>query len=269
MSARYTPLVGQKALVTGASSGLGAAVAEALAAAGAAVAVNHNDDEKEAEAVVQRIAKAGGEALAVAADVTDESEVARMFDAVDAAWGRIDIVVANAGLQKDAAITSMTLAEWRQVIDVNLTGQFICVREAIRRFLAQGLAPASKAKGKLICMSSVHELIPWAGHVNYAASKGGVMQLMKSVAQEVAGNGIRANAIAPGAIKTKINKDAWSTPEAKKKLLQLIPYARIGEPEDVGKAAVWLASDDSDYVTGTTVFVDGGMSLYAAFRDDG
>ncbi len=262
-------LKGQKALVTGASSGIGAAVACALAVAGAAVAVNHHDQPDAAQEVLQNIRKAGGEAIAVDADVSDEGAVARMFEATSRAFTRIDIVVANAGIQKDAPITAMTLEQWQAVLDVNLTGQFLCMREAIRRFLAQGLAPASKARGKIICMSSVHEAIPWAGHVNYAASKGGVMLLMKSVAQEVASQGIRVNGIAPGAIKTAINKEAWSTPAAREKLLELIPYGRIGEPEDVARAAVWLASDASDYVTGTTLFVDGGMSLYPAFRGHG
>jgi len=262
-------LEGQKALVTGASSGIGAAVAQAFAAAGAAVAVNYRNQAGAAARIVKRIQDAGGEATAVEADVSDEQAVVRMFNAVTSDFGRIDILVANAGIQKDAAVTRMTLAAWEAVLATNLTGQFLCVREAVRRFLAQGLAPTSKAKGKIICMSSVHELIPWAGHVNYAASKGGVMLMMKSVAQEVAANGIRVNGIAPGAIKTDINKAAWSKPESRKALLELIPYGRIGEPEDVAKAAVWLASDDADYVTGTTLFVDGGMSLYPAFRDNG
>ena len=263
------PLEGQTAIVTGASSGIGEALARALAAAGAAVAINHRDCEDDAERIVTAIGEAGGKAVAVDGDVSKERDVERILDRAIDAFGRIDIVVANAGLQKDAALTSMTLDEWQAVLDTNLTGQFLCVREAVKRFLSQGLAPASKAKGKIICMSSVHQLIAWAGHANYAASKGGVLQLMKSVAQEVAGDGIRVNAIAPGAIKTPINEDAWSTPEAKDKLLKLIPYARMGEPDDVARAAVWLASDEADYVVGTTLFVDGGMSLYPAFRDEG
>ena len=262
-------LDGQKALVTGAATGIGAAVARALGAAGAAVAVNYRSRSSEADAVVDAIRAAGGEAIAVEGDVSDEPAVARMFDAMHDAFGRIDILVANAGLQKDAAFANMTLAQWQTVIDANLTGQFLCMREAVRRFIAQGLAPASKARGKIVCMSSVHELIPWAGHANYAASKGGVMLLMKSVAQEMAEHGIRVNAIAPGAIKTGINRSAWSSTEAKDKLLKLIPYGRVGEAEDVAKAALWLASDESDYVTGTTLFVDGGMSLYPAFREGG
>jgi glucose 1-dehydrogenase len=192
-----------------------------------------------------------------------------MFSTLIDAFGRLDILVANAGLQRDAAVTEMTLEQWQAVIDVNLTGQFLCAREGIKQFLAQRASPHSKARGKIICMSSVHEVIPWAGHVNYAASKGGIMLLMKSLAQEVAEKKIRVNGIAPGAIKTNINKSAWSDPEQARQLLKLIPYGRIGEPEDIAKAAVWLASDESDYVTGTTLFVDGGMTLYPEFREGG
>jgi glucose 1-dehydrogenase len=265
----HRSLDGQKALVTGAASGIGRAVALALGASGAAVAVNYRSRPQDAAAVANNIRAAGGEAITVEADVSDEAAVERLFAATCDAFDRIDIVVANAGMQKDAAIADMTLQQWRAVLDTNLTGQFLCVRAAVRRFMAQGPTPASKARGKIICMSSVHELIPWAGHANYAASKGGVMLLMKSVAQEVAASGIRVNAIAPGAIQTGINRAAWSEPDVKQKLLALIPYGRIGAPGDVARAVVWLASDDADYITGTTLFVDGGMSLYPAFRDNG
>lgn len=264
-----TPLRGQTALVTGANTGIGAAIARALAAAGAAVGVNYRSDPEATESLLRDIHKAGGKAVGLEGDVSREEDVHDMFGRFADACGRIDILVANAGTQQDAAVTNMTLEQWRTVLEVNLTGQFLCVREAIRRFLAQGMAPASRANGKIICISSVHEVIPWAGHVNYAASKGGLMLMMKSVAQEVAERKIRVNGIAPGAIKTKINEKEWSTPEAAQKLLKLIPYGRIGEPEDVAEAAVWLASDRSDYVTGTTLFVDGGMTLYPGFRDGG
>jgi glucose 1-dehydrogenase len=179
-------------------------------------------------------------------------------------------VVNNAGLQRDAPFDEMTLEQWNTVIAVNLTGQFLCAREAIREFKRRGPRPeVSCATGKIIRISSVHELIPWAGHVNYAASKGGVMLLMKTLAQEVAPLKIRVNGIAPGAIRTPINAAAWSTPEAHDALLRLIPYKRIGEPEDIGRAAVWLASDAADYVVGTTIYVDGGMTLYPEFAAGG
>jgi glucose 1-dehydrogenase len=261
--------VGQTAIVTGASSGIGAAVAKVLAAAGAKVGVNYRDDPAPAEPILGEIRAAKGEAIGLKADVSREAEVEHMLAEFVAAFGRLDIMVANAGVQRDANVTEMTLEQWRAVLDVNLTGQFLCARAAIRQFLAQGAAPASRALGKIICMSSVHEVIPWAGHVNYAASKGGVMLMMKTLAQEVAEKQIRVNAIAPGAIKTKINEQVWSDPRRANELLKLIPYGRIGEPEDVAKAALWLATDEADYVTGTTLFVDGGMTLYPGFRDNG
>ena len=263
-------LAGFSVLVTGASSGIGLAIAEAFGQAGASVGVNYHSGREEAEALVGRIVDAGGRAIAVGANVSDEADVTAMFEEVVGAFGRIDVVVANAGLQKDAPFADMTLDDWRTVMEVDLTGQFLCCREAVRRFRAQDPAgrPA-RAAGTIISMSSVHERIPWAGHVNYATAKGGVRMLVQSLAQEVAEDGIRVNGIAPGAIRTPINKDAWDTPEALEKLLKLIPYGRIGEPEDVARAALWLASDAADYVTGTTLFVDGGMALYPEFRGNG
>jgi glucose 1-dehydrogenase len=262
-------LEGQFALVTGASTGIGAGVARSLAAAGATVGVNFHGHREEAEAVVHDIAALEGRALAMHADVSDEDEVVSMIDAFCREFGRLDIVVANAGIQVDARVEDMTGAMWDRVMDVNLRGYFLCAREAVRRFLAQQACAHSRARGKIVFTSSVHEVIPWAGHVNYASSKGGVMMLMKTLAQEVAGRGIRVNSIAPGAIRTPINREAWETEEARAKLLELIPYGRIGEPEDIGRAVAWLVSDDADYVVGTTLFVDGGMTLYPGFRDNG
>lgn len=263
-------LKGQVALVTGASSGIGAAVAEALAQAGAAVVINYHAHAGPAQALAQHIADAGGRAVAAGADVGDEAAVERLFAAAVDAFGRLDILVANSGLQRDAAFADMTLAQWNEVLQTNLTGQFLCARAAVRQFRRQGVcAGISRAAGKIIHMSSVHELIPWAGHVNYAASKGGVNLLMRSLAQEVAAERIRVNAIAPGAIATAINRSVMQTPQGRERVLQLIPYGRIGEVEDVARAALWLASDASDYVVGTTLFIDGGMALYPAFRDNG
>lgn len=265
-----SPLAGQKAIVTGASSGIGRAVAIAMGRAGADVLVNFVSSPDAAEQVARQIRASGSKAIVYKADVSNESEVAEMFAHARAEFGTVDILVANAGLQQDAAFTEMTLAQWNKVISVNLGGQFLCAREAVKEFRRRGVvANVSKAAGKIICMSSVHQVIPWGGHVNYAASKGGIDLLMRSLAQEVAPERIRVNSIAPGAIRTPINRDAWETPEAYKRLMTLIPYGRIGEPEDIGKAAVWLASDESDYVVGTTLFVDGGMTLYPGFSDNG
>ena len=264
-------LNGQTAIVTGSSSGIGAAVARALGAAGANVVVNYPGGSADAaEIVVREIVAAGAAASAFACDVSKEAEVDALVGHAVATYGTLDIMIANAGWQKDALFLEMTLAQWQAVIDVNLTGQFLCARAAAREFERRGMIPErSRALGKIVCMSSVHEVIPWAGHVNYASSKGGVSMLMKSIAQELAPQKIRCNGIAPGAIKTPINRSAWETPEAEKKLLELIPYGRVGEPEDIARAAVWLCSDDSDYVTGTTLFVDGGMTLYPGFSTGG
>ncbi|WP_017717521.1 SDR family oxidoreductase [Kamptonema formosum] len=263
-------LKGQKALVTGGSSGIGEAVARYLAKAGASVAINYHSHPEEADKIVSDIQAGNGEAIAIQANVSKEDEVKAMFAKMFQEFGTIDILVNNAGMQKDAAFLDMTLEQWNLVINVNLTGQFLCAREAAKEFLRRGVQPhISSAAGKIICMSSVHEVIPWAGHVNYAASKGGINMMMRSMAQELAPHKIRVNSIAPGAIKTPINKSAWETPEAEAKLLTLIPAGRVGQVEDIAKAAVWLASDDSDYVSGATLFVDGGMTLYPAFARGG
>jgi glucose 1-dehydrogenase len=263
-------LAGQKALVTGASSGIGRAIALALGEAGADVVVNYSRGEAQAREVVEEIESFGSRAFAHRADVADETDVEQMFAAMLSAFGTIDVLVNNAGLQQDAPFEELTLAQWNKVIGVNLTGQFLCARAAVREFKRRGVRPEiSCSAGKIICISSVHEVIPWAGHVNYAASKGGVMLMMKSIAQETAPYRIRVNSISPGAIRTPINMQAWGTDSAYQDLLKLIPYKRIGEPAEVGRAAAWLASDYADYVNGVSLFVDGGMTLYPGFETGG
>jgi glucose 1-dehydrogenase len=262
----------QVAIITGACSGIGAGVAYAMASEGAVVIINYPVAalKDQALSVYEKIIQAGGKAVIYQADISKEEEVMAMFSDVIRNEGTVDILVNNAGVQRDAPLINMTLEQWHTVLDINLTGQFLCAREAVREFLRRGIVPErSRAMGKIICMSSVHETIPWAGHANYAASKGGIMMLMKSIAQEYAPKKIRVNSIAPGAIKTPINYDVWKTPAAEKLLLTLIPYGRIGEPTDIGKAAVWLASDESDYVNGTSLFIDGGMTLYPGFSTNG
>lgn len=263
-------LKGQKALVTGANSGIGKGIAIALAHAGADVVVNYRSNPESAEEVVREAMRCGSRVYAYQADVSQEDQVQAMFKRMYQVFGTIDILVNNAGLQQDAPFEQMTLQQWNKVININLTGQFLCSREAVREFKRRGVKPdVSCAAGKILCISSVHEVIPWAGHVNYAASKGGVMLMMKSIAQEVAPYRIRVNSIAPGAIRTPINREAWETPEVYQGLMKLIPYKRIGEVDDIGRAAVWLASDDADYVHGTSLFVDGGMTLYPGFEAGG
>jgi len=266
---RSISLAGQVALVTGASSGIGRAVALAFGRSGADVVVNFANNAAAADQVVAALLATGRRAMAVRADVSRESDVEQMFEQAIGEFGTLHIVVCNAGLQRDAPFEQMTLEQWNTVIGVNLTGQFLCARAAVREFKRRGIDRHSVALGKIICMSSVHQRIPWAGHANYAASKGGVMLLMQTMAQELAAQRIRVNGIAPGAIRTPINAAAWQTHEARETLTSLIPYGRIGEPDDVAQAAVWLASDAADYVTGATLFVDGGMTLYPAFVGNG
>jgi glucose 1-dehydrogenase len=263
-------LQGQKALVTGASSGIGRAIAVALGEAGADVAINYAAGEDKARETCDEVRARGARALMLKADVSDETQVESMFGRMLDEFGTVDILVNNAGLQQDAPFAELTLAQWNRVIGVNLTGQFLCARAAVREFKRRGVRPEiSCSAGKILCVSSVHEVIPWAGHVNYAASKGGVMLMMKSIAQEVAPYRIRVNSLCPGAIRTPINMEAWGTPEAYRELLKLIPYKRIGEPAEIGRAAVWLASDFSDYVHGVSLFIDGGMTLYPGFETGG
>ncbi|WP_111307306.1 SDR family oxidoreductase [Confluentibacter sediminis] len=265
-------LAGQTCIVTGSSSGIGEAVATAIGMDGANVVVNYNSHPEIAEDIAHKIAinNLCGDAIAIKCDVSKEDQVQSMFKQTINHFGTVDICIPNAGLQKDAPLHDMSLADWQLVIDVNLTGQFLCAREAIREFLRRGMRPEiSKSIGKIIHMSSVHQIIPWAGHANYAASKGAIVMLMESICQEYAPQKVRCNSIAPGAIKTPINKPAWDTPEALTELNKLIPYKRIGIPEDIGSAAVWLASDESEYINGTTIFVDGGMTCYPGFTTNG
>ena len=220
--------------------------------------------------VVGKIREGGGEAIAIEADVSKEDEVKKLFKKAIDTYGTVHILINNAGIQKDSGFIHMSLEDWQKVIDVNLTGQFLCAREAAKEFLRRGVDhDVSVSAGKIIFMSSVHQSIPWSGHVNYATSKGGIAQLMRTVAQELAPQKIRANSLAPGAIKTPINKKVWDNPESRKKLLSLIPDNRIGEPLDIALAAVWLASDESEYITGHALYVDGGMTLYPGFATGG
>lgn len=265
-------LANQVAIITGASSGIGSGIAKCMAAEGAIVVINHPMEatEGEADAVLKEITNQGGKGITIQCDVSKEDQVITMFQSVKEQFGTIDILVNNAGVQRDAPFTEMTLAQWQTVIDINLTGQFLCAREAIKEFLSRDIDPKkSVARGKIIHTSSVHEIIPWSGHANYASSKGAIRMLMQTLAQEYGGQKIRVNSICPGAIQTPINKGAWSTKEAYSNLMTLIPYNRIGNPEDIGKLAVFLASDDSDYITGASIFIDGGMTTFESFSTGG
>ncbi len=263
-------LPGQKAIVTGANSGIGRGIAKALAKAGADIVVNYIQNPDDAEALVEELKKEGVKSFAYKADVSNETQVINMFRDSIKELGTIDILVNNAGLQRDSKFEDMTLDQWNKVISVNLTGQFLCAREAVKEFKRRGVKKeVSCAAGKIIHISSVHEVIPWSGHANYAASKGGIMMLMKTIAQETAPFRIRVNSICPGAIKTPINKSVWSSKDGMEKLMTLIPYRRIGDVDDIGRVAAWLASDQADYINGTSIFVDGGMTLYPGFATGG
>ncbi|WP_080778136.1 glucose 1-dehydrogenase [Chryseobacterium phocaeense] len=265
-------LKNQVAIVTGGSSGIGSGIAKSLAAAGATVIINHSSERSkdEAQAVLKEITDTGGKGITFQCDVSKEDQVISMFQETVSQFGTVDILINNAGIQKDAKFTEMTLDQWNAVIGVNLTGQFLCAREAIKEFLRRGIDPErSVACGKIIHISSVHEIIPWAGHANYAASKGAIRMLMQTLAQEYGADRIRVNSICPGAIQTPINTNAWNTPEALNSLLTLIPYNRIGQPTDIGNLAAFLASDLADYITGTSIFVDGGMTTFESFSTGG
>ena len=269
---RETPTIlpGQKAIVTGANSGIGKGIAKELAKAGADVVVNYIDSADSAQKLVTELKKEGVKSFSYKADVSNEQQVIAMFNETIKQFGTVDILVNNAGLQQDSSFEEMTLEQWNKVISVNLTGQFLCAREAVKEFKRRGVVKeVSCAAGKIIHISSVHQVIPWAGHANYAASKGGIMMLMKTIAQEFAPYRIRVNSICPGAIKTPINKSVWSNEESYNKLMELIPYRRIGDVGDIGRVAVWLASDHADYINGASIFVDGGMTLYPGFATGG
>lgn len=265
-------LENQTCIVTGSSSGIGAAIAKAVAAEGANVVVNYHNNKKGAEEIAHTISKNknSGRAIVVQCDVSNEDDVDALFKKTVTEFGTVDICIPNAGLQKDYPLHEMPLSAWQQVIDVNLTGQFLCSKAAINEFLKRGMRPeVSNSLGKIIHVSSVHEIIPWSGHANYAASKGGLKMLMESICQGYAPKKIRCNSIAPGATKTAINKEVWDTKEGLEKILKLVPYNQMGLPEDMGSVAAWLASDESEYINGTTIFVDGGMTCYPGFTANG
>jgi glucose 1-dehydrogenase len=249
----------RKALVTGADSGIGQGVAFELAAHGAAVAVNYLADASVAEAMADRIERAGGRAIAVQMDVSSEEDVVRALGEAREAFGGLDLLVNNAGIEKRFLLIDMPLEWWRRVIEVNLTGVFLCAREAARVMLADG------ARGTIVNVTSVHEVIPWEGFSHYCASKGGEKLFTQSIARELAPHGIRVVSVAPGAITTPINADVLADPERKAAVEAEIPYGRWGEVDDVARAVAWVASEQADYVVGSTIFVDGGMTLYPRF----
>ena len=253
----------KRALVTGGNSGIGEAIVLALAEAGAKVAINYVSHPEIAASLVQQIQAKGSKAIALQTDVSDADAVAKMFADMDAAWGGIDILINNAGIDGSSALAwEADLAEWRKVIEINLFGAFYCAREALKRMVP-------KKSGVVLNISSVHEQIAWSGHSSYTASKAATSMLTKTLAQEAAPHGVRVLAVGPGAIKTPINKSVWSDPKSMQDLLEKIPLQRIGEPDEIARMVVVLVSDVASYVTGRTIFVDGGMTDYPDFAHGG
>jgi NAD(P)-dependent dehydrogenase (short-subunit alcohol dehydrogenase family) len=256
-------LDGKRALVTGGSSGIGAAIALALAEAGARVGVNYTGHSEPADVIVETIRQRSGEAMAMPADVADPAAVAAMFRQVDAAWNGIDILINNAGVDGVRALSwQADLTAWRKVIEINLFGTFHCAREALQRMVPQ-------KGGVVLNITSVHEEIAWTGYSAYTASKAAIGMLTKTLAQEAAPHGVRVLAVAPGAIKTPISRSVWSDPRSLQDLLGKIPLNRMGEPDEIARMVVVLVSDAASYVTGRTVFVDGGMTDYPGFAHGG
>jgi glucose 1-dehydrogenase len=246
-------LAGRRAIVTGGDSGIGQAAVFELAAHGAAVAIDHVGDGSTARAMADAIEAGGGHAVPVRMDVSEEDDVVRGFAEAAEALGGLDLLFSNAGLEEPYELAEMPLESWEKVIGVNLTGAFLCCREAART-MGRG--------SSIVVNTSVHEVIPWMRFSHYAASKGGLRMFVQSIAKELAPKGIRVVSVAPGAIETPINRDVLADPKAREEALEQIPWNRWGKPEDIARAVAWLASDQADYVVGTTLFVDGGMTLY-------
>lgn len=263
-------LSGQVALVTGATGGIGRAIVGCLARSGATVIVNYRSQREKAEEMVAVIERDGGTATALYADVSKEHEVEQMFAAAREAHGRVHCVVANAGIEIESPVVDTSFEDWNRMISVDLTGAFLCLREGLRGFheWSQSDLPP-RLRGTLIAITSVHDRIPFGDRGAYCASKAGLAMLMKTIALEEGARRIRAICVAPGAIATAINQEAWEDPAKLDRLKQVIPHDRIGEAEEIGSTVAWLASDDAGYITGTTLVVDGGMTCYPSFLDNG
>ena len=256
-------LSGKRVLVTGGNSGLGAAMVRAFAAERARVAINYLAHPEQTTQLAEQLRATGSEVLALQADVAQADAVGAMFQQLDAAWGGLDVLVNNAGIDGPRAMAwEADALAWNRVLQINLSGSFLCAREALKRMVPQ-------RSGVIINTSSVHELIAWSGYSAYSASKAGLSMLSKTLAQEAGAYGVRVLCIAPGAIRTPINAEVWQDAAGQQDLISKIALGRVGEPDDVAGMAVVLASDVAGYVTGTSVFIDGGMTDYPAFSHGG
>ena len=257
----FTDLKNKVVIVTGAGGGIGKSIAENFGKAQAKVVLNYRSDRHhdELNESIEIITNAGGEAITVQGDVSVEADVKNLVKTTIDHFGTLDIMINNAGFEKAIPSHEMSLQEWQKVIDINLTGAFIGSREAINHFLKEN------KQGVIINTASVHDRIPWPNYVNYAASKGGLKLMMETMSMEYAQYGIRINNISPGAIVTEHTKEKFSNPQTRDETLAMIPARKIGEPQDVANVVLFLASDFSSYVHGTTIYVDGGMTNYPSF----
>jgi glucose 1-dehydrogenase len=265
-SAAFPGLKGKNVLVTGGSSGIGQAIAVRFAEYGANVAINYLRQPEEAagteeqvQACVSKVQREGVRDVLVQGDVSNEDDVVRMVAGAVEGLGGIDVLVNNAGIQISRPTEELSSADFDRVLAVNLRGAFMCAREAVRHFLAAG------KPGSIVNVSSVHQLIPKPGYLGYSASKGGMQNLTRTLALEYAGRGIRVNGIGPGATVTPINRAWIDDPEKRRQVEEHIPMQRAGDADEMAGVTAFLASDDAAYITGQTIFVDGGLTLYPSF----
>ncbi len=249
-------LDGKTAIVTGAATGIGRAIALRFGASGANVVVDHRNQPEDADAVVTQIARGGAKAIAVSADITDENAVEGLVQRAVGEYGGLDILVNNAGIEETRLMVDTPLAVWERILRVNLTGTFLCTRAAARAMIARG------RPGRIVNISSVHEDVAFPGNAAYAASKGGIRMFMRTIALELAEHGITVNDVAPGAIATPINASVRTNAEEQKQLLAEIPLGRVGDPDEIAALCAYLASDAAGYVTGSTFVIDGGLTRY-------
>nr|WP_263314973.1 glucose 1-dehydrogenase [Mammaliicoccus sp. Marseille-Q6498] len=255
----YKDLKDKVVIITGGNSGIGKSTSERFGREESKVVINYLDHAEDAEAIVKTIKESGGDAIAVQGDVSKEEDIKNLIQKAHEKFGRIDVMINNAGFEKPIPTHEMSLEEWSKVIDINLTGAFLGSREAVKYYLEHDI------KGQIINTASVHDVIPWPNYVNYAASKGGLKLMMETMSMEYGKNGIRINNVSPGAVVTEHTREKFSDPATRKETLEMIPLNEIGEADQVANINAFLASEQAHYIHGTTIYVDGGMTNYPAF----